>query len=116
MRAAHPVDLPGVGADRGDQHAVTQRLILRQHVAQEVKAFRAAAAHQETRNSRLHEGMLRKSAPRNNGSRRGALATMRRALGGTGIEVYAIGLGAMPLSIQGRPDERTALEVITAFL
>ena len=41
---------------------------------------------------------------------------MRRALGTTGIEVHAIGLGAMPLSIQGRPDERVGLEVIAAFL
>ena len=37
-------------------------------------------------------------------------------LGATGIEVHAIGLGAMPLSIQGRPDERVGLEVIAAFL
>jgi aryl-alcohol dehydrogenase-like predicted oxidoreductase len=41
---------------------------------------------------------------------------MRRALGTTGLEVYAIGLGAMPLSIQGRPDEQTALAVIEAFV
>jgi aryl-alcohol dehydrogenase-like predicted oxidoreductase len=41
---------------------------------------------------------------------------MRRRIGNTGIEVNAIGLGCMPLSIQGRPDERTALSVITAFV
>jgi aryl-alcohol dehydrogenase-like predicted oxidoreductase len=41
---------------------------------------------------------------------------MRRALGSTGIEVSPIGLGGMPLSIQGRPDERTALTVIRAYL
>lgn len=41
---------------------------------------------------------------------------MQRLLGTTGIAVNAIGLGAMPLSIQGRPDEHTALAVITAFV
>ncbi len=41
---------------------------------------------------------------------------MRRAIGQSGIEVNAIGLGGMPLSIQGRPDERTALAVISAFV
>ena len=41
---------------------------------------------------------------------------MRRRIGGSGIEVNAIGLGGMPLSIQGRPDERTALAVIDAFV
>lgn len=41
---------------------------------------------------------------------------MQRALGNTGLEVNPIGLGAMPLSIQGRPDERTALAVIRAFV
>lgn len=41
---------------------------------------------------------------------------MERRLGHTGILVNAIGLGAMPLSIQGRPDERTALAVIAAFV
>ena len=41
---------------------------------------------------------------------------MRRRIGGSGIEVNAIGLGGMPLSIQGRPDERTALAVIEAFV
>ena len=117
MRATRPVDLPCVGTHCGDQHAVAQLLVRRQRVALEIQAFGASAAHQKTGNSRLHGRMLRKSAPRNNGSRRGrALATMRRALGTTGIEVHAIGLGAMPLSIQGRPDERVGLEVIAAFL
>jgi aryl-alcohol dehydrogenase-like predicted oxidoreductase len=41
---------------------------------------------------------------------------MQRTLGHTGRKVHAIGLGAMPLSIQGRPDEHTALAVITAFV
>jgi aryl-alcohol dehydrogenase-like predicted oxidoreductase len=41
---------------------------------------------------------------------------MRRALGNTPLEVSPIGLGAMPLSIQGRPDERTAIAVIRAFV
>ena len=41
---------------------------------------------------------------------------MRRVIGNSGIEVNAIGLGCMPLSIQGRPDEGTALAVITAFV
>lgn len=39
---------------------------------------------------------------------------MRRVIGNTSVN--AIGLGAMPLSIQGRPDEKTALGVIAAFL
>jgi aryl-alcohol dehydrogenase-like predicted oxidoreductase len=41
---------------------------------------------------------------------------MQRVIGTTGRNVYPIGLGAMPLSIQGRPDERTALAVIAAFV
>ena len=41
---------------------------------------------------------------------------MRRRIGDNGIDVNAIGLGGMPLSIQGRPDERTALAVIEAFV
>ncbi|HEX5049511.1 MAG TPA: aldo/keto reductase [Gammaproteobacteria bacterium] len=41
---------------------------------------------------------------------------MERRLGHTGILVNPIGLGAMPLSIQGRPDERTGLAVIAAFV
>jgi len=34
----------------------------------------------------------------------------------TNIEVYAIGLGAMPLSLAGRPDEVQALSVIETFI
>jgi aryl-alcohol dehydrogenase-like predicted oxidoreductase len=41
---------------------------------------------------------------------------VKRALGNSGLEVEPIGLGGMPLSIQGRPDERTALAVIEAFV
>lgn len=41
---------------------------------------------------------------------------MQREINGTGIRVTAIGLGAMPLSIQGRPDENQAFEVIQTFL
>lgn len=41
---------------------------------------------------------------------------MNRMLGTTGIEVRAIGLGAMPLSIQGRPDERQAVDVIAEYV
>jgi aryl-alcohol dehydrogenase-like predicted oxidoreductase len=41
---------------------------------------------------------------------------MKRPLGNSGHVVTPIGLGGMPLSIQGRPDERTALAVIAAFV
>ena len=41
---------------------------------------------------------------------------MKRKLGDTGLAVEPVGLGGMPLSIQGRPDERTALAVIDAFI
>ena len=41
---------------------------------------------------------------------------MKRALGNSALKVEPIGLGGMPLSIQGRPDERTALAVIEAFV
>lgn len=41
---------------------------------------------------------------------------MKRPLGNLGRSVVPIGLGGMPLSIQNRPDERTALAVIAAFL
>lgn len=41
---------------------------------------------------------------------------MKRPLGNTGLAVGPIGLGGMPLSIQNRPDERTALAVIEAFV
>ena len=42
---------------------------------------------------------------------------MKLKIGKTGIEVNAIGLGGMPLSIQGRPENETeAIEVIHAAL
>ena len=41
---------------------------------------------------------------------------MKRPLGNTGRAVEPIGLGGMPLSIQHRPDERTSLAVIEAFV
>lgn len=41
---------------------------------------------------------------------------MTRTLGKTGLAVEPIGLGGMPLSIAGRPDESTALAVIEAFV
>ena len=40
----------------------------------------------------------------------------QRFLGNTGSQVMAIGLGAMPLSLERRPDEATAIEVIKAFI
>ena len=39
-----------------------------------------------------------------------------RSIGNTGLRVQPIGLGGMPLSIEGRPDERTGRAVIEAFL
>ena len=39
-----------------------------------------------------------------------------RQLGNTGTEVHAIGLGAMPLSLNGRPDAAQAHSVIEAFV
>ncbi len=41
---------------------------------------------------------------------------MKRQIGQTGIEVTAIGLGAMPLSIQGRPSEDQGHKVIYAAM
>ncbi|MFO7641113.1 MAG: aldo/keto reductase, partial [Candidatus Competibacteraceae bacterium] len=41
---------------------------------------------------------------------------MQRELGDTGLRVNAIGLGAMPLSISGRPSEPQAFAVIEAFV
>ncbi len=41
---------------------------------------------------------------------------MNRDLNGTGWQVKPIGLGAMPLSIAGRPDESQAFEVIDTFV
>jgi aryl-alcohol dehydrogenase-like predicted oxidoreductase len=43
-------------------------------------------------------------------------ASMKRPLGNTGLSIAPIGLGGMPLSIQNRPDERTAQAVIAAFV
>lgn len=40
----------------------------------------------------------------------------RRTIGGSGLEVFPIGLGGMPLSIAGRPDEQRAYETIKAFV
>ena len=39
---------------------------------------------------------------------------MYRELGRTGIWVFPVGLGAMPLSMQGRPPEPNAVAVINA--
>ncbi|MBS1213378.1 MAG: aldo/keto reductase [Proteobacteria bacterium] len=39
-----------------------------------------------------------------------------RQMGTTGIQVSALGLGAMPLSIEGRPEESQAVQVIETFL
>lgn len=41
---------------------------------------------------------------------------MRRSIGKTGIEVFAIGLGAMPLSVADRPPSEEAIKVIHAAL
>ena len=41
---------------------------------------------------------------------------VRRELGRTGLKVFPIGLGAMPLSIHGRPDDAQAGAVIKAFI
>jgi aryl-alcohol dehydrogenase-like predicted oxidoreductase len=41
---------------------------------------------------------------------------MQREINITGLKVNAIGLGAMPLSISGRPDEAQAFAVIEAFV
>lgn len=40
----------------------------------------------------------------------------RRALGRTGLSFFPVGLGAMPLSVSGRPDEARALETLRAAL
>ena len=40
----------------------------------------------------------------------------RRPLGATGQYVTAIGLGGMPMSLQGRPDEKVAMQVIETFV
>ncbi|MDH4246749.1 MAG: aldo/keto reductase [Deltaproteobacteria bacterium] len=41
---------------------------------------------------------------------------MLRTLGRTGIQVFAIGMGAMPLSLRGRPDEAAAERTLRAAL
>ncbi|MGH6636507.1 MAG: aldo/keto reductase, partial [Gammaproteobacteria bacterium] len=41
---------------------------------------------------------------------------MNRSIGNTDLEVYAIGLGAMPLSLEGRPTQSQAQDVIDAFV
>ena len=43
-------------------------------------------------------------------------AISKRPLGSTGRSVTAIGLGAMPLSLAGRPDARAATNVIARFV
>ncbi|MDX6770426.1 MAG: aldo/keto reductase [Elusimicrobiota bacterium] len=40
----------------------------------------------------------------------------RRHLGDTGLTFFPVGLGAMPLSVAGRPDEARALETLAAAL
>jgi aryl-alcohol dehydrogenase-like predicted oxidoreductase len=41
---------------------------------------------------------------------------MKRAIGRTGVEAFAIGLGGMPMSIQGRPPEERSLATLAAAL
>src|SRR6185369_4780054 len=41
---------------------------------------------------------------------------MKRELGRTGIQVFPVGLGGMPLSLESRPPEARALEVLKASL
>lgn len=41
---------------------------------------------------------------------------MKRRLGRTDLQLFPIGLGAMPLSIEGRPDERQSIAVIHAAI
>ena len=41
---------------------------------------------------------------------------MQTRLGNTNTVVTSIGLGAMPLSLEGRPDEDTAIKVIASFI
>lgn len=41
---------------------------------------------------------------------------MERSLGRTGIRVFPIGLGGMPLSLQGRPEEKAGIAVVHAAL
>ncbi|MGA8261751.1 MAG: aldo/keto reductase [Arenicellales bacterium] len=39
---------------------------------------------------------------------------MKREIGNTGISVFPVGLGAMPLSLEDRPDEKSAIAVLHA--
>ena len=41
---------------------------------------------------------------------------MRRKLGRTDVDIFAVALGGMSMSIQGRPEERRSLETIAAAL
>ena len=41
---------------------------------------------------------------------------MKRKIGDTGIEVYPIGLGAMPLATTGRPTQESAVKVVHAAI
>lgn len=41
-------------------------------------------------------------------------STMKREIGNTGVHVFPVGLGAMPLSIRQRPDEDAAIRVLHA--
>ena len=45
-----------------------------------------------------------------------AISSTPRQLGSTNIKVNPIGLGGMPLSIDGRPEEAQAYKVIEAFI
>lgn len=42
--------------------------------------------------------------------------TVRRGLGRTGLTFFPVGLGGMPLSVAGRPDEARALATVSAAL
>jgi aryl-alcohol dehydrogenase-like predicted oxidoreductase len=44
------------------------------------------------------------------------MTTTEREIGRTGVRVKGVGLGAMPLSIDGRPDDESAIRVIHAAL
>jgi aryl-alcohol dehydrogenase-like predicted oxidoreductase len=41
---------------------------------------------------------------------------MQREIGKTGVKVRAVGLGTLPLSVEGRPDEAAAIRIIQAAL
>ena len=38
----------------------------------------------------------------------------KRTLGTSGIEVHPVGLGGMPMSIQGRPDKARSMDTLKA--